>query len=169
MVRHSEFILTPSTRILDEAGVAIGSLSQGIESYPLREYFLQSVFLRLTGAQEQKCKCILWDVATYDYGFRHQNFGGRSEIIRGECSTLKEKNNIYTALLRLLNPDDDGIKVNGFCDNEKRKYFIDKARRCVLSFYHFCSRQGWPEKEYNDFDFFCQKLKYLIYIKILQS
>ena len=59
MPKHSEFILTPIDEILSEAGTAIGNQPRGIENYPLKEYFLQSVFLRLTGAQEQKCKCIL--------------------------------------------------------------------------------------------------------------
>ena len=149
MAKHSEFILTPISGILEEAGAAIGNQSVGIENYPLKEYLLQTIFLKLTGAQEQKCKCILWDVATYDYVFRYQKFGARSDI-KGECSTIKEKNIIYKSLLRLVDPTGKGIPSNSICDDAKRERFIQDAFSHVERFYLCCSHQGWSQKEYDD-------------------
>ena len=38
----------------------------------LKDYFLSSIFLRMTGAQEQKLKCICWEIATHNYDFRYE-------------------------------------------------------------------------------------------------
>ena len=64
---HTDFILSPLSDILEEGFLACQAVGDGIESYPLCDYVLQSLFLKLTGAQEQKLKCICWDLATKDY------------------------------------------------------------------------------------------------------
>lgn len=46
-------------------------MRDNMESYPLCEYVMQSLFLKLTGAQEQKLKCICWDIATHNYEYRY--------------------------------------------------------------------------------------------------
>jgi len=142
MPKHSEFILTPISEILTEAGVAIGNQPRGIENYPLKEYFLQSVFLKLTGAQEQKCKCILWDVGTYDYEIRYKFFGGRGDGV-GECSSLSDKNKIYGVL-------NDKVKSSP-TDEQLRSDYIGKTRSQVESFYKRCQSQGWPKGEYDEY------------------
>ena len=54
---HGEFIATPVSNVLRDGIMASASLSMGAESFPMGEYFFQSLFLRMTGAQEQKMKC----------------------------------------------------------------------------------------------------------------
>ena len=53
---HTEFIQTPIQTILEQGINASHSLTFGIESFPMSEYYLQSLFLRMTGAAEQKMK-----------------------------------------------------------------------------------------------------------------
>ena len=65
--QHSEFILTPLIKILIDGVSACHAIGDGMDSYPMGEYLMQSLFLKMTGAQEQKMKCICWDLATTDY------------------------------------------------------------------------------------------------------
>lgn len=146
MAKHSDFILTPASEILGEAGVAIGNQACGIENFPLKEYFLQSLFLKLTGAQEQKCKCILWDVGTYDYEIRHKFFGPRSESV-GECSSLGAKTKIFTAIKERLASLNSPLKMTG----EFRKSCLNDVRTQIADFYGRCSSQGWPQSEYDEY------------------
>lgn len=147
MAKHSDFILTPTSEILEEAGVAIGNQACGIENFPLKEYFLQSLFLKLTGAQEQKCKCILWDVGTYDYEIRYQFFGSRSESI-GECSALAAKNKIFKAVKDRLEFLKSPLKI----DDEIRKPCIENVRTQITDFYERCRSQGWSPGEYDEYE-----------------
>ena len=142
MPKHSEFILTPISEILSEAGVAIGNQPRGIDDYPLKEYFLQSVFLRLTGAQEQKCKCILWDVGTYDYNIRYRFFGGRGGGI-GECSALDDKNKIFRSLEECVT-----LSIG----NAERTKYINESSSAVGDFFDKCASHGWPRQEFDEFE-----------------
>ena len=63
---HTDFIISDIFEILDDAIMSSSGIDQNIAHYPLCEYILQSVFLRLTGYQEQKLKCILWEIASDD-------------------------------------------------------------------------------------------------------
>lgn len=85
---HGEFISSPLLNILKSGVNASNPIVPGIETYPLAEYFFQSLFLKLTGAQEQKLKCILWELASNDYQFRYEFLNKNSY---GECSDYKDK------------------------------------------------------------------------------
>ena len=56
--QHSDFILSPLIKILKDGIAASRATGDGIDSYPMGEYLMQSLFLKMTGAQEQKMKCI---------------------------------------------------------------------------------------------------------------
>lgn len=65
------FWVSPLFDILENAISACRGMRDNMESYPLCEYVMQSLFLKLTGAQEQKLKCICWDIATHNYEYRY--------------------------------------------------------------------------------------------------
>ena len=69
-MKHEEFILSPIEQILEDAANATKLLNIRIEAFPLNDYILKSVFLEMTGFQEQKFKCIAWDIATENFEFR---------------------------------------------------------------------------------------------------
>ena len=73
---QGKFILTPIADILQETVNACKGIGQGIETQSLGEYVLQTTFLKMTGAQEQKLKCICWEMATIDYRYRYQFLEG---------------------------------------------------------------------------------------------
>lgn len=95
---HSKFILTPLLDILRDGAVACSTLEDGVESFPLGEYYLQSLFLRMTGAQEQKMKCICWEMATNDYKYRYNYLKNQ----HSEYSSYSEKNGVYVDMVNAI-------------------------------------------------------------------
>lgn len=92
---HTDFILNPLMEVLANGVRACTSLPVGIENSALGEYFMQSLFLRITGAQEQKLKCICWVMATNDYRYRYDLLNVKQY---GECSEYRHKKGIYADL-----------------------------------------------------------------------
>lgn len=98
MNNHIEFIIKPITSVLKEVVNASSGVGTGIETYPLYDYITQSVFLKMTGFQEQKMKCICWELATFDYDYRYIFL----KKPLGECSTYEEKQIIYKTVVNQL-------------------------------------------------------------------
>ncbi|MCQ2272398.1 MAG: hypothetical protein MJZ72_06395 [Bacteroidales bacterium] len=108
--QHYKFITTPLSKILEDSVNAIRGIGSGIETYPLCDYIMQSVFLKMTGAQEQKMKCICWEMATNDYEYRYEYLNNKNY---GEHSDYCSKNNIYKDLIkRIPQFDIDVITAN---------------------------------------------------------
>ena len=120
MKNHNDFILKPITDILEEAVSASAGIGSGIETYPLCDYIMQSLFLKMTGFQEQKMKCICWELATNDYEYRRVLLANEENL--GECSSLKAKNSIYRRLTS---------KIGGeiLDDNEKRSILNETFKK----------------------------------------
>lgn len=120
---HRKFIETSITNILKEAVQAINTVGSGIETYPLLDYVMQSVFIKMTGAQEQKMKCIAWELATNDFAFR-QDFLKNFNV---QFSEYKHKNMLYTELFEQINK-----VVKDFSLNEETRRNIRKSSRLKL-------------------------------------
>lgn len=113
---HTDFILTTIRSILEQGITASQSLSLGIESYPISEYLLQSIFLRMTGASEQKIKCIFWQMATDDVQYRYKYLGYQN---LGECSSYFSKNTAFRDLLAQITKLRPDFEVNSIWDDYK--------------------------------------------------
>lgn len=111
---HTDFILTPIYTILEQGVNACMSLPSGIESYPIAEYHLQSVFLKMTGASEQKMKCILWQLATDDYQYRYE-FLQRNDL--GECSTYASKDAVFKDLIKQISAINPSFTIYDIWDD----------------------------------------------------
>ena len=111
---HGDFILSPLFDILKGGVTASNSITAGVETYPLSEYFFQSLFLRMTGAQEQKLKCILWELASNDYQFRYEFLHTKSY---GECSEYKAKSEVFNDLVNAIKGIDSSFTVNRIWDD----------------------------------------------------
>ncbi len=98
-MNHNNFILSPVSEILKDMVSASSGIGNGIESFPLFEYIMQSTFLKITGAQEQKMKCIVWELATHDYEYRYMRFT-KNQL--GECSNYSEKQKIYKDIIEQI-------------------------------------------------------------------
>ena len=93
---HKDFILTPIENVIKGAIYATHSISNGVESYPLNAYIMQSLFLRMTGFQEQKLKCLSWELASNDFDYRVSYSKERG------YSTYVDKRNLYKELIDLI-------------------------------------------------------------------
>ena len=96
LTNHIQFILRSETAIIKEAFRSLDATNGGIETYPISDYLLHSLFLRLTGAQEQKLKCICWEMACRDYEYRYERYERKPY---GECSSYDDKCMVYNDLL----------------------------------------------------------------------
>lgn len=110
-----KFIESPISIILNEAVVASTAIGNGIETYSVNDYILHSIFLKMTGAQEQKMKCIVWEMASNDYNYRYLRY---SQKPYGECSCYDEKNKIYRDLLDQITRIDSAFDIDTFFDKE---------------------------------------------------
>ena len=99
MSKHEKFILTPITSVINEMKTATSCIGAGIENYPLWDYILQATFTKMTGFQEQKMKCIDWELATNGYEYRRSFLESNKKNEKGEYSTYLAKNIVYKALV----------------------------------------------------------------------
>lgn len=106
---HIPFILKPASDLVKEAVWSLNATSGGIETYPLCGYLLHSLFLKLTGAQEQKLKCICWEMASRDFDYRYERMERRRY---GECSDYADKCLVYNDLLDGIRLFDEGFQVS---------------------------------------------------------
>ena len=145
MRKHEAFILTPISKILKEAAIASSSMEMGIASYPLCDYIMQSLFLKMTGMQEQKMKCISWELATDDYELRYLRYK-RDPL--GECSSYSDKKKVLFDLIHQLECQSEGS--SNLTDAEKDAV-IDETKNELEEFYNQPQRKGWSQKPYHDF------------------
>lgn len=123
---HGDFIFSPLFDVLKGGVMASHALTAGIETYPLSEYFFQSLFLRMTGAQEQKLKCILWEIASNDYQFRYDFLHTKSY---GECSEYKAKSDVFNDLVNAIKSTDSTFTINRLWDDVLLASDVEAAER----------------------------------------
>ena len=143
MRKHDYFIMSSIESVMSDGIMACALTERGMESYPLAEYVMQSLFLRMTGFNEQKLKCIMWELATEDYEIRYKLLNGRISI--GECSSIADKNTVLGTLI-------NSIKRHGNydLDQEKKSIINGTYVRCKELF--GCSVfKTWMPREFNMF------------------
>lgn len=143
MNKNTKFILKPITDIIKEAITASSGIGGGIETYPLCDYIMQSVFMKMTGFQEQKMKCICWELATNDYEYRYEFTKNKL----GECSSYKDKNKIYKDIIECIK------KHNNNFSFQINKYSKLKAIcRYIKSIFSNTNISIWAQSEYIKFN-----------------
>lgn len=139
---HKKFILEPVSNILKEAVQAINPIGSGIETYPLLDYVMQSVFIKMTGAQEQKLKCIAWELATNDYDFRRE-FLDKFNV---EFSHYDDKNKLYKKLIEQIKLVKTDFQINSLID--KNKMLDDSSLGVFLDNSNIIH---WSKNNYNEY------------------
>lgn len=145
MSKHTDFILSPITNILREMATANGGIGSGIETYPLGEYVMQTVFLRMTGSQEQKMKCICWELATNNFEYRYRRYGKET---LGECSSYSDKQKIYKDLIEAI------LRYDKAFDIEKdinRKEIRRKTAFEIKEVFLTSNLVSWSEHSFRDY------------------
>ena len=142
---HSNFIYTPISDILEDAANATQCIEQSIDVYPLCDYIMQSIFMKMTGAQEQKMKCICWELATVDFEIRRDLYSNWS---LGECSSLNEKNKILGILIKAI------LKMNNDFDAKSainRHRILVESKEIINRFYKVSSIKSFGTREFDVF------------------
>lgn len=116
--QHKAFIETPLLNLVHDVVSDSNNISNGMEFYATSSYILHSLFLRMTGAQEQKFKCVCWDLATIDCDYRYSRYN-KWEL--GECSRLKDKSAVFSDLVNAVKTYKPKYSVfGGSVDNKKK-------------------------------------------------
>lgn len=113
---HRKFIETSIFGILEEAFLATKNIGVGIETYPLYDYIVQSIFIKMTGAQEQKLKCIVWELATNDFDFRRDFLTSFSKF---GFSKYDEKNSLFRQMITQIKMTESDFVIANKLDKEK--------------------------------------------------
>lgn len=142
--QHSEFILSPLIKILKDGIAASRAIGDGIDTYPMGEYLMQSLFLKMTGAQEQKMKCICWELATHDYDYRY-DFLNKKKY--GECSTYNSKNGIFNDLVEGIQKMLPSFEPSTLIDS----VFLSKIQGDIEKLYSSSNLCIWQNREYRFF------------------
>jgi len=146
MKNSNDFILSPITEILKDAVSASSGIGGGIETYPLCDYIMQSVFLKMTGFQEQKMKCICWEMATNDYEYRRILLNNEERL--GECSDYKAKNAVYKQLVAQI------IKYNSkfnVANDINRSNILTTTISDIHSIFSNTNLSIWAQCEFNNY------------------
>lgn len=146
MSKHDEFIFTSIATVMDEAVLASSRIGNGIETYPLSEYIMQSLFLKMTGFQEQKMKCLSWEMATHDFEYRRILLNGNDNL--GEYSSYNAKNSIYKRLTSIISSTKLDFDVNSFFNKQEVLEFTINS---IIQIFSDSNLVAWNQ---NSFDYF---------------
>lgn len=116
---NTNFILSSVLNLLKEAIAVIDGVGFRMEAYPLADYLFQSVFLKMTGFQEQKLKCICWELGTNNYEYRYELLKNKL----GECSSAEDKNKVYKDLIKQIKEFDQSFSFNDWKDDNVNDIF----------------------------------------------
>jgi hypothetical protein len=151
---HKYFILSPITDILRDAVSASAGVGNGIQTFPLWDYVMQSVFIKMTGFQEQKMKCICWEIATYDYDYRYKF----SQEKLGECSNYKDKQKIYQDLI--IQIEKNGLKFDDINTKDNKKEILSKTKSEIKNIFSNTNLLIWGQKYFNNYESVVKDIKF---------
>jgi hypothetical protein len=146
MSSHTEFILSSSSRTLNDVVSATSGIGGGIETFPLCDYVMQSVFLKMTGSQEQKMKCIIWELATIDFDYRRAVLANDDRL--GECSSYDDKNKIYKRLVGQIQKYNPKFDVTTDIDSAK---ILTETISYITTLFHNTNLSIWAQSSFTWF------------------
>lgn len=150
MSNNSEYIKIPITSLLDEAIAILSNMEWNMRSFAVAEYIFHSLFLKMTGAQEQKFKCLVWEIGSIDLDFRkNQIFDKKWEY--GECSKLDVKNDIIKALYNCTKEYQWNKSENIISEKERDDIYLN-AKEYINYLYERALKKSVYHREYNDFN-----------------
>lgn len=142
---HSKFILTPISEILRESVSACCSVGDGIQTQPLCEYIMQTTFLKMTGASEQKLKCIRWEMATYDYEYRYKTLKNNN---LGEFSDYTAKNTIFNDMLKVVLKINSDFKVMELFTDDNKTNIANDIKNDIISIIEGSPIEIWVNRPF---------------------
>lgn len=108
MRQHESFILKPMSSLVETAVLSVSGTGLSMDCFPFCRYVKDALMLQMTGFQEQKLKCIMWELATDDYDFRYKYILQQN---LGECSNIKDKQDIFKHIIRQIRKKEPGYII----------------------------------------------------------
>lgn len=142
---HSSFISTPIFELLKESVNVSRCIAKAMETQPLCEYIMQTTFLKMTGASEQKLKCICWEMATYDYDYRYRYLSNKD---RGECSSYAEKKSIFDELLLNMKNMDSHYNFDNLFPKNVKKEMCEDIKNIIISNVSGTAIEKWENRSF---------------------
>lgn len=142
---HADFIKSPITDALKNVVSASAGVGSGIETFPICDYIMQSVFLKMTGFQEQKLKCICWELATVDFEYRYD----RETKPVGERSSYKDKQPVYKDLIDQIRKRSTTFNMPDGIDKDT---ILKKTFDEVKITFENTNLAIWSQKNFNEFE-----------------
>lgn len=152
-MKHKDFILSPITNLMSEAVTACVGVGDGMGTATISEHIMQSLFLRMTGFQEQKMKCICWELATYDYEYRYKRF---KQAPLGECSNHREKKLVINDIIDCTKKIDENTI---FLTNIQKISIIQSVISEIDSIVLDTNFYKWQSRQYDNYKKIIKKIK----------
>lgn len=146
MSKHKDFILTNYTEVIENTVNVSRGISMSIGSYGICEYVFQTLFLKLTGASEQKMKCLCWEMGTEDYDFRRDYLENNGKY--GEMSNYDSKKYVYQNLVKIIKKSEDVFNVSAFID---KSIILPEVKTFILNTFNDTMLCSWNIRDYNNF------------------
>jgi hypothetical protein len=141
----TDFILSPLSNILAEAAFAISNVGNKMNNYQIADWVMPTVFLRMTGAQEQKCKSINWDLGTIDLEHRLTRMMDK----QGDMSCYDDKfklcSDLTASLLRNSQRFDPSTDID-------RETIMKETREDIVRLCSTSLMTTWYGDYYKDFE-----------------
>jgi hypothetical protein len=144
---HIKFIKSDLSEVLQDTVATINLLGDGLEFYAVNNYVLQYLLLQMTGAQEQKMKCICWEMATDNLAYRYKRYYKKWEL--SECSTLADKSKVYEDLAKAIKVYDSTYTL--FVDDNDKKAMLQYVLAKVDSIFENTNLQRIHILKYKEF------------------
>lgn len=144
---HLTFIHTSLAKIMRDVVTSAALLGNGMEFFAVQGNILQSLFLQLTGAQEQKMKCICWEMATYDLKYRYERYYKGWSL--SECSSLQSKNAVFKDLMKAIRTIEPSFVL--YANDVAKDTLRDEVLQTMKDIFNGTNIQLLYDKKYNEF------------------
>lgn len=141
MTHQDIFIKTPISGILEEAIIVTSRCEMAMHEQPLCDYIMQSIFLKMTGFQEQKLKSIHWMLATEDYDYRYSFLDQKNR----NASDYGDKNKVLVKLYTSIRTYDSTYTE---LSEDVRQRIVDDAKQKIDTFYQQSKLCAWLQHDY---------------------
>ena len=141
MTHQDFFIKTPISEILEEATIVTSRCEMAMHEQPLCDYIMQSIFLKMTGFQEQKLKSIHWMLATEDYDYRYLFLDQKNR----NASDYNDKNKVLVKLYSSIRNFDSSY--SGLSEDDRNRIVADTKKNIEI-FYQQSKLCAWLQHDY---------------------
>lgn len=90
---------------------------------------------------EQKLKCILWELATDDFGFRHDFLKNNNY---NECSSYEDKEKVFKSFINIIRKNNSSFDISS-------KTLLDEVKEKCISIFENSIMKEWLPRDYSNF------------------